>query len=65
MNNPYLFTDKNIQAGFEIDLDGHHINLANSKLFIKPISQDFGIETRYFDEILKEMAVIYARLINQ
>ena len=30
-----------------------------------PNYPDFGIETRYIGKILKEMATIYARLINQ
>ena len=34
-------------------------------LSITPIYTDFGIETRYIEKNLKEMATIYARLINQ
>ena len=46
MISPYYFTHRNIPAGFETDLDSHHINHADSKIFFKPIYQKFGIETR-------------------
>ena len=65
MINPYYFTDRNSQVGFKINLDSHHINHANSKLTITPNHPDFGIEVRYNNKIMKELAVIYARLINQ
>ena len=65
MLNPYYFTDRNLQVGFKIDLDSHHINHANSKLTIIPNFTEFGIEVRYINKILKELSVIYARLINQ
>ena len=65
MLNPYYFTDRALQVGFKINLDSHHINHANSKLTIIPNYPEFGIEVRYINEILKELAVIYARLINQ
>ena len=51
MNNTYYFTEKNIQAGFEIDLDSHHINHAKSKLFfnqfikISELKQDIIIKS--------------------
>ena len=31
MINPYYFTDTNLEVGFKINLDTHHINHANSK----------------------------------
>ena len=65
MINPYYFTDRNLKVGFKINLDSHHINHANSKLTIKPNHPEFGIEFRYITKIMKELAVIYARLINQ
>ena len=65
MLNPYYFTDRAVQVGFEINLDSHHINLANSKLTIMPKFPEFGIEIRYINKIMKELAMIYARLINQ
>ena len=65
MLNPYYFTDIALRVGFNIKLDNHHINHANSKLTIHPNYPEFGIETRYFNKIIKEMANIYARLINQ
>ena len=65
MNNPYCFTDRALQVGFNIGLDSHHINRSKSKINIKPIFPNFGIEFRYLNKILKEMAIIYARLINQ
>ena len=52
-------------VGFKINLDSHHINHANSKLTIIPYHPEFGIEVRYINKIMKELSVIYARLINQ
>ena len=52
MLNPYYFTDRNLQVGFKIDLDSHHIIHANSKLPIMPKFPEFGIEFR-FNKILK------------
>ena len=46
MLNPYYFTDKNLQVGFKINLDSHHINHLNSKLSITPNHPEFGIEFR-------------------
>ena len=65
MINPYYFTDRNLQVGFKINLDSHHINHLNSKLTIKPNFKEFGIEVRYINQIMKELSNIYARLINQ
>ena len=65
MPNPYCFTDRNMKLGFEIDLDSHHINHANGKLTITPNFPEFGIEVPYIDKIMKELSLIYARLINQ
>ena len=65
MLNPYYFTDKNLKVGFKIDLDSHHINHANSNLTITPIYPAFGIEVRYINKKMKELSVIYARLMNQ
>ena len=65
MINPYYFTDRALQVGFKINLDSHNINHANSKLTIIPNHPEFGIEFRYINKIMKELSVIYARLINQ
>ena len=65
MINPYYFTDRNWKVGFKFNLDSHHINLANSKLTITPNYPDFGFEVRYINKIMKELSIIYARLINQ
>ena len=65
MINPSYFTDRNLKGGFGINLDSHNINHANSKLTIMPNFPEFGIEVRYINKILKELAIIYARLINQ
>ena len=63
--NPYYFIDKNLQVGFNIYLDSHHINHANSKITIKPTHPEFGIEFHYINQIVEELSVIHARLINQ
>ena len=65
MINPYYFTDIYLKIGFKINLYSHHINHANSKLTIKPIYPEFGIGVGYSNEIMKEISVVYARLMNQ
>ena len=65
MINPPYFTDRNSKIGLNITLESHHINHANSKLTITPNYAEFGIEVRYINQIIKELSVIYARLINQ
>ena len=65
MINPYFFNDENLKVGFKINLDSHNLHHTNSKLTIIPNHPEFGIEVRYIDKIMKELAVIYARLINQ
>ena len=51
--------------GFNITLESHHINQANSNLFIKLNYFEVGIEDRFSNKIIKELSVIYARIINQ
>ena len=65
MINPYHFTDRALQVGFSISLESHHIIHANSNLFFEPNYQEFGIEVRYIRKIMKELSIIYARLIKQ
>ena len=65
MINPYYFTDENLKIRFKINLDSHKNNDADSILFIIPIYIDIGIENRCIIEILKQLATIYARSINQ
>ena len=54
-----------MRKGFKINLDSHHINPANSKLKITPSYLEFGMEVRYINKFLKEISVIYDRLITQ
>ena len=65
MINPYYFIDENLKNGFKINLESHNISHANSILTITPKFPEFGIEYRYINKIIKELSVIYARLINQ
>ena len=65
MINPYYFIDKNLKIGFKINLECHKFSHANSILTIIPKFPEFGIEFRYINEIVKELSVIYTRLINQ
>ena len=65
MNNPYCFIKRDLKIGFKINLEIHNINYANSILTITPKFPDIGIETGYINKNLKEMATLYARLINQ
>ena len=64
MINPY-FIDENLKNGFKINLESHNVNHANSILTITPNFPEFGIEFRYINKIVKELSIIYARLINQ
>ena len=50
---------------FKINFESHNINHAISILTITPNFPDFGIEFRFINKIIKELSVIYARLINQ
>ena len=65
MINPYYFIDEKLKNGFKINLESHNISHANSILTITPKLPEFGIEFGYINKIIKEMSVIYARLINQ
>ena len=65
MINPYYFSDRNLIAAYKINLDNHHINHLNSKLTITSNFENTGIEFRFINKIMREMAIIYARLINQ
>ena len=65
MINPYYFTDRALQVGFNITLERLHIDHANSKLIVKSNYPEFGIEIRYSIKIMKKLTVYYARLKNQ
>ena len=65
MINPYYFTDRNLQTAYKINLESHHINHLNSKLTITSNFENTGIEFRFVNKIMREVSIIYARLINQ
>ena len=65
MINPFYFIDENLKNGFKINLESHNISHANSILTITPKFPECGIEYRYINKIVKELSIIYARLINQ
>ena len=65
MINPYYFIDENLKIGFKITLESHNNSHANSILNITPNCTEFGIDFRYIDKIIKELSVIYVRLIDQ
>ena len=65
MINPYYFIDKNLKIGFKINLESHNFSHAKSILTITPNFPEIGIEIRYINKIVKELSVVYARLINQ
>ena len=50
MINPFYFTNSDLQIGFNIKLDSHNINHANSLLTITSIYPDFGTKTRYINK---------------
>ena len=53
MNNPYFFVDENLKIGFKINLASHNINHEKSLLNFIPNFLHIGIETIYFNKILK------------
>ena len=65
MINPYYFIDENLKNGFKINLKSHNISHANFILTTTPKFPEFGFEYRYINKIIKELYVIYSRLINQ
>ena len=65
MINPYYFIDENLKNGFKIKLESHNFSHADSTLTVTPKFPNFGIDFRYINKIVKELSVIYARLINQ
>ena len=58
MINPFYFTDRALQVGFNITLKSHYIIHANSKIIVKPSYTEFGIGVRYLNKIIKELSVI-------
>ena len=64
MINPYYFIDRNLKTGFKIILEIHNVNHVSSIFNIIPNLPDIGNETKYINKIIKELSVIYVRLIN-
>ena len=65
MINPKYFTDEKLKTGCEIILESHKIIHATSILTIIPVYPDFANETGCIKKVLREMATIHARLLNQ
>ena len=65
MFNPYYFKNKNLYNILKINLDSHHINHLNSKIKISSTTEYNSIDMDLINSLVKEMSVIYARLINQ
>ena len=65
MINPYYFTDRNMKVGFKNNLETHQNIHAKFELAFTPNYPEFGIEVRYVNKKLKDLSVIYAKLINQ
>ena len=65
MLNPYYFKNKNLYNILKINLDSHHINHLNSKITISSTTVYNSIDMDLINQLVKEMAFIYARLINQ
>ena len=65
MINPYYFSDRKLIVAYKTNLDSHHINHLNSNITITSNFENTGIEFRFINKIMREMAIIYARLINQ
>ena len=54
-----------LQVRFDIVLEGHQISHASSKIIIKPNFLEFGIDHRNNIKIVKELSIIYSRIMNQ
>ena len=65
MIDPYYFIDEKLKIGFKIILESDSIDFANSILNITPIFPELGIDLGYLNDIIEELSVIYARLLNQ
>ena len=65
MLNPYYFKNKNLYNFLKINLDSHHVNHLNSKITISSTTEYNDIDMDLINNLVKEMSVIYARLINQ
>ena len=65
MNIASYFSDRKLKIGFNITLESHHNNHANSKLVNKPNYSEFGTEVRYISKIMRELSVFHAKLKNQ
>ena len=65
MISPFYFTDKNFKVAYKNNIDSHNTHHTNSKLTITPAFQNYWIEFRFINKIVKEISTIYARLINQ
>ena len=63
MINIYYFTHRKRKIAFNTVLDTHHINHTLSQLTITP--KNLKNEKLYVNKIKREMAKIYARLMNQ
>ena len=63
MINPYYFS-RRFENQYKINLDSHNINHLNSKITITN-KYDLPIDMYDVDSILREMSIIYARLIDQ
>ena len=60
---PQYFMNRVIEAGFNINLDSHHIGQMNFKKSIIP--KNIGIEKVQVNNIINEMPHIYAKILNQ
>ena len=54
-----------MKVGFKIKSDTQYINHSISKSTIAPNYPEIRYEVRYFNKIIEELSIIYARLINR
>ena len=65
VENQYCFTDRILKIAYDINIDNHHDEHANSITRIPSKFDNIGIDLIHINKILKEMSHIYAKLINQ
>ena len=65
MINPYFFIDKALQVGFNFTLDIHDPDTIHAKSLLTFEPNSSEIEIRYAKKILKELAAINTKILNQ
>ena len=63
-NQTYL-TDRILKVAYDINIDNHHDENANSQITFVSNTNNIGIDKNQYNKIMTEMANIIGRLVNQ